>query len=93
MPVQYYSLTFSQFTKMLTGHKRQQYYAEKNARLIAWTIAAVNRDPKKSMPPPEKWMPLAFDEAVPKDTLDKLKERVERHKKLIEQRNGRRSEN
>ena len=68
---------------MVEGWNRQRSYNLEGARIIAYAIAATNRDPKKSFPKMHEFMPLPTDEIQKKeekegellDTYNRIKEK------------------
>lgn len=86
--MEFYELTYRQFLLMVEGWNRQRAYNMEGSRLIAYTVAAVNRDPKKSFPKIEEFMPLYTDEVQTKEEkateLQEVQNRiVENYKRLF----------
>lgn len=93
----YYWMTEAECNDAITGYYNKKNREYDHTRMICWYIVAVNRDPKKKMPAPNKFWPLPFDEDfAPADNgrLDRLRQLAENaHKKMISEQHGRRSQN
>lgn len=73
---------------MVEGWNRQRSYNLEGFRIVAYTIAATNRDPKKSFPKLEEFMPLPTDdlqttEEKEKDLLDTYNRMREKYQKAF----------
>lgn len=90
-PVDYYRMTYREFFNSVNGYQKKIIKEYDHTRHICWTIAAVNRDPKKPMQPVKKFWPLPTDEEK-EDNYDDLKQRLERARQsLLNRKNGNRS--
>lgn len=58
----YANCTLSEFFKLANGYIRRNNKHWEHTRMIVYFIAAANRDPKKSFPSIQKFMPLPTDE-------------------------------
>jgi hypothetical protein len=71
---------------MVEGWNRQRSYGLESARIIAYSIAATNRDPKKSFPKMQEFMPLPTDEVQTQeekeaelmDTYNRIREKYKK---------------
>lgn len=87
-PKEYYNLTYSECTTAMAGYFKRRSREFEHTRAICWTIAAVNRDPKKKMPEVTKWWPLPTDEKVERD-VEGIKEKLKRIDEIMKQRYAR----
>jgi hypothetical protein len=58
---------------MVQGWNRQRAYNLEGARLISYTIAGANRDPKKPFPSITSYLPLVIDEGTATTREDDIK--------------------
>lgn len=76
------------YVLMHEGYSRRRSYAWEHTRAILYGYCAVNRDPKKSFPSIQQFMPLLTDSEVDEQTEGKrLQARMDEYKrKKLEQR-------
>jgi hypothetical protein len=84
MPQDFYSLTWVEYHLKSKGFTNARYKQWEHTRLIAYTIASANRDPKKSFPSIEQFMPLPTD-----SSYESRESRVDRLKKKLREFKGR----
>lgn len=70
---------------MVEGWNQQRSYGLEGARIVAYAIAATNRDPKKSFPKMTEFLPLPTDEVQTKEDelIDTYNMKKELYKKYF----------
>jgi hypothetical protein len=68
---------------ILEAYQNKQVTAWKQTREIVYTLAAVNRDPKKPFPTREKFMPLPGDEEMIQQNHERRKREYQEQRKKI----------
>lgn len=88
-PWEYYRLTFREYNSAVTGYFTRLSKEYEHTRAICYVIASVNRDPKKRMPPINKFWPLPTDEEYSAPTAERaaqLKEKLSRVEAMMKKR-------
>lgn len=88
-PWEYYRLSINECLTAISGFLKGKTKQYEHTRAICYTIASVNRDPKKRMPPVDKWWPLPTDDGyvVSRDRALELKEKLARVDEMMKKRN------